>query len=214
LVACPIRVSGIGQNVLDVNDLAFKQDAPGYRSSVDSMWVSCDELDVFTREPVACFEVVNFALRSTYGYIVRLAKARRRFDKRIEHCLQVERRATDDLEHVRGGGLLLQRFPQLVEQPRVLDGDDGLGGEVLHQIDLFVAEWSDLLAIDDDRADKVVLLQHRCDEQRASARQVGNGNRRWGALEVSRRRPSVAYVDDLLRPDDVGMSGPRIGAKW
>ena len=53
------------------------------------------------------------------------------FSKRIEHGLQIERRAADDLEHVGGGGLLLQRLPQFVEQPRVLDGDDGLGGEVL-----------------------------------------------------------------------------------
>ena len=53
------------------------------------------------------------------------------FDQRIEHGLQIEGRAADDLEHVGGGGLLLQRFAQLVEQPRVLDGDDGLGGEVL-----------------------------------------------------------------------------------
>ena len=29
---------------------------------------------------------------------------------------------------------------QLVEQPRVLDGDHGLGGEVLHQLDLLVGE--------------------------------------------------------------------------
>ncbi len=29
---------------------------------------------------------------------------------------------------------------QLVEQPRVLDGDDGLRGEVLHQLDLLVGE--------------------------------------------------------------------------
>jgi len=99
-------------------------------------------------------------------------------------------------------------------EPGVLDGNDGLRGEVLDQLDLLAREWPLLLAVDDDRADKVILLQHRCDEQRASARQVGNGNRRWGALEVSRRRPSVADVDDLLRPDDVGMSGPRIGAKW
>ena len=27
----------------------------------------------------------------------------------------------------------------LIEQPRVLDGDDGLSGEVLHQLDLLVA---------------------------------------------------------------------------
>ena len=31
-------------------------------------------------------------------------------DKRIEHRLQIERRAADDLEHVGGGGLLLQRI--------------------------------------------------------------------------------------------------------
>ena len=30
-----------------------------------------------------------------------------------------------------GGGLLLQRLAQLVEQPGVLDGDDGLLGEIL-----------------------------------------------------------------------------------
>ena len=43
-----------------------------------------------------------------------------------QHRLQIEGRAADDLEHVGGGGLLLQRFAQLVEQARVLDGDDGL----------------------------------------------------------------------------------------
>ena len=34
----------------------------------------------------------------------------------------------------------LQRFAQLVEQPRVLDGDDGLRGEVGEQLDLLVAK--------------------------------------------------------------------------
>ena len=52
----------------------------------------------------------------------------------------------------RGRGLLLQRFgeivgalAQLVEQARVLDGDDGLRGEVLHQLDLLVGEGAHLL---------------------------------------------------------------------
>ena len=44
---------------------------------------------------------------------------------------------------------------QLVEQPRVLDGDDGLGGEVRQQIDLLVGEWPHLLAVNADRADQV-----------------------------------------------------------
>ena len=50
---------------------------------------------------------------------------------------------------------------QLVEQPRVLDGDDRLGGEVLHQLDLLVGERTDLLAIDGDGADQLLSLQHR-----------------------------------------------------
>ena len=54
----------------------------------------------------------------------------------LEHRLQIARRAGDDLQHLAGRGLLLQRLgqivgalAQLVEQPRVLDGDHGLGGE-------------------------------------------------------------------------------------
>ena len=34
-----------------------------------------------------------------------------------------------------------------LEQPRVLDGDDGLGGEVLNQLDLLVGERPHLLAV-------------------------------------------------------------------
>ena len=64
-------------------------------------------------------------------------------------------RAADHLEHVGGGGLLLQRLAQLVEQAGVLDRDDGLGGEVLHQLDLLVGERAHLLAVDDDGADQL-----------------------------------------------------------
>ena len=78
-------------------------------------------------------------LRSSYSSAeLGLADARRVLQHRLEHRLQFARRAGDDLQHLRGRGLLLQRLgqivgalAQLVEQPRVLDGDDGLGGEVL-----------------------------------------------------------------------------------
>ena len=71
---------------------------------------------------------------------IRFAQSCCRLDQRIEHRLQIESRATDDLEHVGGGALLLQRFAQLVEQTRVLDGDDSLIREVLDQLDLLVGE--------------------------------------------------------------------------
>src|SRR5258707_4022151 len=75
--------------------------------------------------------------------------------------LEVERRAADDLEQIGGGGLLLQRFPQLVEQARVLDGDDGLLREIADQLDLFLCEGSYLLTVDGNCADRLVLLEHR-----------------------------------------------------
>ena len=38
----------------------------------------------------------------------RLAQSGGRLDQRVEHRLEIEGRAADDLEHVGGGGLLLQ----------------------------------------------------------------------------------------------------------
>ena len=61
-------------------------------------------------------------------------------DQSFENRLEIEGRAADNLEHVGGGSLLLERLAQLVEQARVLDGDDRLGGEILDQLDLLVGE--------------------------------------------------------------------------
>jgi hypothetical protein len=60
-----------------------------------------------------------------------------------KHRLKIAWRAADGLEHLRGRGLLLQRLgevgcalTQLTQEPRVLDGDDSLGGESRGQLDL------------------------------------------------------------------------------
>src|SRR5262245_47890764 len=72
----------------------------------------------------------NMAKRTIFvqrhGAEVRLAYAGRVFQHRLEYRLKRARRAADDLEHLRRRSLLLQRLAQLVEQARVLDGDDGL----------------------------------------------------------------------------------------
>src|SRR5262245_60427193 len=72
--------------------------------------------------------------------MVGLTEPRCRLDQSIEDRLQIESRAADDLEHIGGGGLLLEGFAQLIEQARVLDGDNRLCREVLHHLDLFVRE--------------------------------------------------------------------------
>ena len=52
---------------------------------------------------------------------------------RVEHRLQVRRRAGDDFENVGRGGLPLQRLPGLVEEPRVLNRYNGLISEGLQK---------------------------------------------------------------------------------
>ena len=65
---------------------------------------------------------------------------------------------------IRRGGVRLPT--QLVEQPRVLDGDHGLSGEVLHQLDLLVSKGANFLAEHGERTDKFVVFQHRDGEKR------------------------------------------------
>jgi hypothetical protein len=56
--------------------------------------------------------------------------------------------------------LLLQRFAQLVKQPRVLDGDNRLRGEIRHQFDLLIRERANLLSKEVEGPDQLALLQH------------------------------------------------------
>ena len=105
-------------------------------------------------------------------------------------------------KHLGGRGLLLERLgevagalAQLVEQPGILDGDDGLLGEIGHQLDLLVGERPDLLAVDRDRSDELTLLDHRHRNMRSRAGKLGRrGLDPFCCL--------VEGMDDLFRPDE------------
>ena len=62
------------------------------------------------RKPVDRNEVNTIASCTTNCCLIRLTQFGCRLDQRVEHCLKIEGRAADDLEHVGGRGLLLQRF--------------------------------------------------------------------------------------------------------
>jgi len=79
--------------------------------------------------------------------MVCLAKAGCRLCKRVEYRRQIEGRTADQLEHISGRGLLLQRLAQLTralllcfEQACILDGNHRLVGEGCYEIDLLVGE--------------------------------------------------------------------------
>src|SRR5262249_1462744 len=121
-----------------MNRLPIQDRAPGCPPSANR------QFDEINRDwSVMGPEHEGFSVSYENRGVVCIAQPRGALDEGVQYLLQIECRAADDLEHIGGGGLLLQRFAQLVEQPRVLDGNDGLGGEVFDQLDLLVRERPD-----------------------------------------------------------------------
>ena len=80
----------------------------------------------------------SFALAQIETPEIRSAQPGGGLDQCVEHRLQIEGRAADDLEHIAGRGLVFERFfevagalLQFAEQPRVFHRDHRLGGKVL-----------------------------------------------------------------------------------
>src|SRR5262245_6434047 len=148
-------------------------------------------------------KLIHFADPAAKNAHIRSAQAGRRLNKAVEHGLQVECRAADDLEHVSGRGLLLQRLAQigraltqLVEQPRVLDGDDRLVSKVLQKLDLFVGECTDFLTVDAERANQFAFLEHRHDDNCAHAAHFNGGD----AVRVPLGKSALlANIEDARR---------------
>ena len=106
--------------------------------------------------------IESFAVVSIEEYPKVASQRRMRlFEHRIEHRREVAGRGIDDLQHLGGRGLLLQRLARLGDEPRVLHRDDRLRREILQQRDLLVGERPDLLAIDCDHAEQVTVLAQR-----------------------------------------------------
>jgi hypothetical protein len=72
----------------------------------------------------------SVSLAKPHGAVARFAEPSGIGEHGAKHWLKFAGRAGDDFEHLRRRGLLVERFTQLVEQARVLDGDDGLACKV------------------------------------------------------------------------------------
>ena len=110
----------------------------------------------------------------------RTAQPYRALHDRVEHCLRVLLGAADDAKDLASGCLSLKRCRefgvarlQLLEQPHVLNGDDRLVGECLHERDLLLAEGLPLNARDRDVPDRLTVPQKRHCEHAAPALLTG-----------------------------------------
>jgi hypothetical protein len=117
-------------------------------------------LGEFRRRVVQRHRTKRSALVQRHDAEFRIADTRGVFEHGCKDRFQRPRRRANDAQHIRGRRLLFQRLPQFIEQPRVLDGDDGLGGKIPHQCDLLVGKRLHLLPIDVDSADQRVVLEH------------------------------------------------------
>src|SRR5262245_49053017 len=116
----------------------------------------------------------------------------------VEDRFEVARRGTNNPEYIGGGRLLLKRFAQFVEQPRVLDSDDGLGSEVLHQLNLLVGERPHLLAHNVDHANEFVISQHWYAERSSESAKFNGIYECWMMFDVRLQVPQIGDMDDLL----------------
>src|SRR5262245_14448880 len=124
----------------------------------------------------------------------------------LEHRLKVAGRTGNDLQHLRGRGLLLQRLTQVVgaltqlaEKAGVLDGNDGLRGEIGDYLNLLLREGADFLAEDDNCPHQFAFLHHRYGKYSAVSRQPRelHMGEAWRQIEVIRFVLNIGDLDRL-----------------
>src|SRR5262245_1915200 len=146
-----VTVFRIGEHVRNVYNPALQRDTSRDSISAGGNRMLPHVFFQLRRVSVASRNAIDVAITKENEVVLRLAQPSCRLHERIEHRLQIEGRAADDLEHVSGHRLLLQSFGQIsvpclhfLKQPRVLDRDDSLAGERLKKLDLSRRKASDL----------------------------------------------------------------------
>ena len=75
-------------------------------------------------------------------------------------------------------GEIIGALTQLVQQSRVLDGDNRLASEILNKGDLFVSKRTNLLAVQRERTEYLIVFQYR-DEQHRPYTTLFDGGNGW-----------------------------------
>ena len=71
-----------------------------------------------------------------------------------------------------------------------------MGGEVLHQLNLFVGKGTDFLAVHRDSADQFIVFQHWDGDQRPYAPKLDSSDGNWVAfLDVEFVRSQISDVN-------------------
>jgi len=103
----------IGEDVGDVNDFPVKHGSADDRVAIDPHPKRQQVLQILSPEPIGRDRIEVVIAYPVYHRPIGATESGGRLDQRVEHRLQIEGRAADDLQHVGGRGLLLQRLASL-----------------------------------------------------------------------------------------------------
>jgi hypothetical protein len=118
-------------------------------------------------------------------------------DDDVKDGLDVGRRSGDHLQNLTCRGQVAVARLQLGEQPYVLNGDDRLIGEGLHECDLLGRKRPLLSAPNRDDPERLVAMYHRHRQHRAISEDLPGLSNRFRVCCVAALR---LYVLDLNRP--------------
>ncbi len=197
-------LAGMQQHVLDdrIGTLAVLHDlveivAQGVRQFGDfgpGLVVGChprqrlfqfvDQLDGNAREIVDEIERVFDLVRNAGGELAERGK-----------LLGLHKAVLRGAQIVQRLAQIVGALAQFIEQSRVLDGDDGLRGEVSDELDLFVGERANLLTVDREHADHFIVFQHRHADERPSAGKLDGGD-----AQIIARRSALPRYRQSDRP--------------
>src|SRR5262245_49156303 len=97
----------------------------------------------------------------------------------LHYRLQIRRRPGDDAEDFTGRSLLLQRFFEFLEQPHILNRDDGLVGEGFEKRDLLLGEGSNFCTANRNHSNRCSLPQQRRAKDSPSSSALLEESRFW-----------------------------------
>src|SRR5215467_4832356 len=108
---------------------------------------------------------------------------------------------------------LFRSLAQFFQQPRVLNGDDGLGGEVRYELNLLLCKSSYLLTKNCNCADQFTFLEHRNGQNCSNASLLDGPAKRiinW----ISRIGQYVGDMDGRFCLNHAADSCTRTWTKW
>ena len=181
------------------------------------------EADASPQLEILVVEVVRGAERELLGRLVvlvdRPAIGARELsgagDDGRQHRVEIERRA-DGPADVAEGGELPHRARQLgcarlqlAQEAGILDGDDGLVGEGLNQLDLGVGERAGRMAGEHDHPDRLTTAEDGHRELAAETEPLGDARQAGGAAGSSRSGTCTTLASTTARPTRLVVSAAR-----